>query len=130
MFFSVNNDRFRKAQPELVQFVLDRRRTGLAPKYGVYAGLNASLRARFLGVSAAIGANISVLSEIAFPPAAYQLTFDSPPPDARLVDISFMARFHYDDERDVSLRLPVLNVYTPFPGDFRNRETVLREGGQ
>jgi hypothetical protein len=65
------------------------------------------------------------MSEIAFPPLGYLMTIESIPPDNRLIDISFMARFHYHDWKHIALRLPVLPIYTFIPGDYRDREHVL-----
>jgi hypothetical protein len=71
-----------------------------------------------------------VYSEISFPPFGYILTEDSPPPDRRLVDISFFAQYGYNDWVDISLRLPVLPIYSWLPGDFRSRDEVLATATQ
>ena len=73
---------------------------------------------------------IRVISEIAFPPFGYLMAFGSTPPDERLVDISFMAKYRYNDWKDIALPLPVLPVYTMYPGDYRNRDTVLKEAAE
>jgi hypothetical protein len=74
-----------------------------------------------------IGGVPKVYSEIAFPPFTYVLSLDSDPPDQRLVDITFFAHFRYNDWRDTPLRLPILPVYTPFPGDYRSRDQTKAE---
>jgi hypothetical protein len=129
MFFSANPPGSLIDREELVRFVLNRQWKYLNPRVGVYAALSDSPRARQAGVSglATIGssANVRVYSEIAFPPLTYVLTLDSDPPDPRLVDISFFSHFSYNDWKDVTLRLPILPVYSMFPGDYRSRDQTL-----
>ena len=72
-----------------------------------------------------------VFSEITFPPFGFVLTFNSPPPDGRLADITYLAdEFDYKEERVVWIQLPVLPIYTFYPGDYRNRDTVLKDAAQ
>lgn len=54
MMFSVNGEGFRDANPELAQFVLDKERRYLNPKYRIFAYYNYEGRLRSLGVSAAL----------------------------------------------------------------------------
>lgn len=133
MFFSVNSPVFRLAQPALVQFVLNRDLNGLDPKIKIFAYYSTGPAARHMGVAASLNIftrTIRVLSEIAFPPFGYLMALGSTPPDERLVDISFLAKYRYNDWKDVALRLPVLPVYTMYPGDYRNREAVLKEAAE
>ncbi len=130
MFFSANSEKFREAQPDLVRLVLNRERRGLDPRIRVFAYFNVGGKSRQVGVAAALNIfthTIRVLSEIAFPPLGYVMALSSAPPDERLVDISFMADYRYNDWKDISLRLPVLPIYTMYPGDYRDRERVLKE---
>ena len=113
--------------------MLNRQESGLNPRYGIHTYFNTSNRVRQIGVTGALNiatGRIRVTSEIAFPPMGYLMTFDSPPPDARLVDISFMAKYQYNDWKHISLRLPVLPVYTYLPEDYRDRDTVRREAAE
>jgi hypothetical protein len=130
MFMSTNSSSFRTAHPELVTFVLNRRSVGLPSKYRFYIYYNAGDRARFAGVSGALDSNtrqIRVLTEMTFPPLGYVLCLSGPPPDDRLIEVTHFARYLYDEFRHLPLRVPVLPVFTYFPGDYRDRETVLRE---
>ena len=68
-----------------------------------------------------------VLSEIACIPLGYVMTFGSEAPDNQLVDISFFAKYRYDDYTPVALRLPILSVYSKFPVDYRNREQINQD---
>ena len=70
------------------------------------------------------------MSEIAFPPMGYLMTIDSDPPDPRLIDISLFGKYQFSDRRSISLKLPVLPVYTFVPGDYRNRDTAEREAAE
>jgi len=133
MFFSVNGPSFAGANPELRRFVLNREATGLNPNYQVYGYYNATTRGRSIGVAASASLathTIRVMSEVAFPPLGFLMAFSSKPPDDRLVDLSFMAKYQYNDWKHLALRLPVLPVYTGVPGDYRDRETVRREAAE
>jgi hypothetical protein len=67
-------------------------------------------------------AAIRVFAEIAFPPFGYILCVSSsPPPDDRIVDISFMAAASWHEQREMTLQLPTLRVDGSFPADFRSR---------
>ncbi len=137
MFMSANGPKFQEAQPELARFVLNRRARHLPSHVRVYAFFTISDRSRSCGVSGLLtgfdGASKKhLLSEITFPPFGFVLTFDSPPPDNRLTDITYFAdNFAYEDKPcPVWLRLPVLPIYTFFPGDYRPREKVLSDAGR
>lgn len=133
MFFSANHAGFNKVQPELVRFVLNRDRKYLDPKIRFYAYFSMSDRSRQSGVTGLMsldGGAHQVFSEISFPPFGYIMSLDSPPPDDRLVDISHFAQYGYNEWVDVSLRIPVLPVYTWLPGDFRDREAVIEGMGE
>ena len=134
MFFSANGELFHEKHPELKALVLDRSRTGLPKRYRLFAFLNSSNLARSSGIAAILqGGNPPrrfIFSEIVFRPLGLVITFESEPPDPRLVDISSMADRTYDEEADISLALPLLPIYTPLPADYRDRETALREAAE
>lgn len=135
LFFSTHGSRWRQVNPELEHFVLNKHALGIAPRYSVWTYFNTSQRSRQTGLAATVpspgSTSSTLLSEISFPPIGYLMTFQSdPPPDPRLVDISFMANYGYDEQKEITLNLPVLPVYTYFPGDYRDRETVRREAGE
>jgi hypothetical protein len=130
MFFSVNAPGLSEEHGELVRFVLNREAYGLPEKYRIYAYLNTGSRSRQVGLSGILNTTsgqIRVLSEISFPPIGYVMCLSSEPPDTRLVDITFFSRYLYNDFGTVSLRMPVLPVFTYFPGDFRDQQTTLKE---
>jgi hypothetical protein len=128
MFFSVNSPRFREKHPYLERFVLDKHLKYLPPEYKFYVGYLRADRARSAGVTGSLaGTQLRVYSEISFTPFSYILSLDSPPPEHEMLDISFFARYGYDEFASLHLPLPSVSLYTPFPGDFREREKVLRE---
>ncbi|WP_237754343.1 hypothetical protein, partial [Geobacter sp. OR-1] len=126
MFFSANGDRFQEVHQDLVRLVLNRLDNGLHPRIRIYTFLNTSPRFRQTGISGLMtfGVGHKLFSEIASCPLGYVMTIDSPPPDPRLVDISYFADYRFNDWKDIPLRLPILPVYTAFPGDYRPREEV------
>lgn len=126
MFFSVNPPGFRLAHQDLVRFVLNPKEKYLSPAVRLFAGYTASDRSRSSGVAGMLsGESMRVYSEISFPPFSYILDLNHQAPVHEMLDISFFSRFGYDDYRALNLRMPVLSIYTPFPGDFRSREQVL-----
>jgi hypothetical protein len=137
MFMSSNGPNFKKAQPELARFVLNRDAKHLPRHVHVFAFYTISDRSRSSGVSGLLtefgtgSFKKHVFSEITFPPFGFVLSFSLPPPDDRLTDITYFADdFGYKDTRTLWLRLPVLPVYTFFPCDYRHREKVLKDAGR
>lgn len=149
MFFSVNDDSFRGNHPDLVKFVLNKNERYLSPDIRILVYFNSSPRSRYIGgtsmtkispddINLDTMENLQrkiesehsrsrLLSEIAFPPLGYVMTFNSESLDKQLVDISFFANYPYNDWTSIQLKLPVYPVYTWFPADFRSREQVQRE---
>lgn len=134
MFFSVNSPRFRGAHPDLERFVLNKEAKYLPPRIKLYAGYLQSDRTRAAGVTGSIQldeisgvSRTRTYSEISFPPFSYILSIESPPPEHEMLDISFFGQYGYDESTTLQLPIPLLSIYTPFPGDFRTRETVVRE---
>ena len=131
MFFSVNTERFRLAQPYLVGFVLDRERKYLPPGIRIYAYYTTSVSTRALGVSGMLNlesGRVAVTSEISFPPFGYVMTFDdNTPVDRRLVEITQFARYNYSEFAVLNIQLPVLETHLPLPGDYRTRAEILAD---
>ena len=146
MMFSVNDNEFRLFHQDLVKFVLDKRECHLNPDIKFFAFFNSkrfrvtggmvkvktdnfdmnnlvSIEEELKGIRAKIESQ-HTFSELAFPPLGYVLTFEAEPPDPRLIDISFFAKYHYDDFTTLNLRLPVLPVNSPYPADYRSPEDI------
>jgi hypothetical protein len=130
MFFSVNSSGFQKVQPDLVRFVLNPFSSEYPSTVRIFAFYTLSNRIRSAGAAAMLrGPGMHVFSEIAFAPFGFVMALsDTPPPDPRLVDIGGFAKFSYRDWRTgISMRLPMMSIYTGFPGDYRPREQTLAE---
>ena len=131
MFFTVNGVQFRKANPELVEFVLNKEKMYLSPKYRVFVYYNIEGRFRTVGGAAITNLNkggkpIS-LSEISFPPFGYMITFGSNPPDDRLFEIKHFARYDYSEWTPMELKLPVLPTHLAIPGDYRTKDEIDKQ---
>jgi len=96
--------------------------TGLPLDTRGYVALTRDQDAR----QAAGGANLdartgaaSVSSEIAHAPFVLVMTFMGlPPPDARLVNVSYFANAGYNGRQDTQLTLPVLRLHGHYPGTY------------
>lgn len=129
MFFSANGEKFREAQPELVRLILNREGHYLKPGIRIFTFFNPAPVIRQTGVVGQMNVYTgrrTVMSEITFPPLGYLMTFNSEPPDERLIDISFFAEYRYNDWKEITLRIPALPVYTYLPGDYRPREAFQK----
>lgn len=126
MFFSVNGPQFRKAQPDLEKFVLDKKCKHLPPDLRIFVFYAVS-GVRQSGVTGRLSTDASdptsTYSEVIFPPFGYVMVFDHPP-DKRLLDISWFGKFGYDEYRPVPLQIPVLPVINYLPGDYRTQAEI------
>lgn len=133
MFFSVNSPDFRLAHPDLVRLVLNRDAKHLPPNVNIYAFYTMSYRSRSAGVTVRAdrvdGAmRFHTISEITFPPFGFLMTIDCLWPDKSLGDISEFANFDFKDwVCGLTMRLPIMPIYTAYPGDYRSRTEVLRQ---
>jgi hypothetical protein len=135
MFFSVNNPLFQKAHPELVRFVLNRDSQQFPSDVRIYAFYTLSNRMRTSGASGMMrgfgngNSTMHVFSEIAYAPFGFVMALgDTPSPDARFVDIGGFSQFGYRDWRTgISMKLPLMSIYTGFPGDYRTRSQTLAD---
>ncbi|MGH7228400.1 MAG: hypothetical protein ACREIH_04220 [Nitrospiraceae bacterium] len=130
MFFSVNGEKFRSAQPGLVRFVLNREARGFDPRFRVFAYYTLSGKTRAVGVCAALDVSrgrTTIMSEVSFPPFGYMVTFDSETPDGRLFEITHFAHYGYSERTSQTLRLRLLPTHTALPGDYRTRDQIYRD---
>ncbi len=132
MFFSANPQGLRH-HADLVRFVLNKEHRYLSPTYRVFVYYNNVGRTRLLGFAALLDTNTgsnTLMSEITFPPFGYVMTLDTPPPDERLIEITYFARSDYDAQTSLPLRLPVLPTHVGVPGDYREEDQIMREAAQ
>ena len=129
MFFSINTNQFHKYYPDLRDFILFTRASGIHPKYRLYAFRNKSGRARFAGLIKKMdySGSSQFYSEVASPIVGYILTIDSEPPDSELEDLTFMTKYHYNDLAGLYLRIPTKDVYSFMPGDYRSRDQYISD---
>jgi hypothetical protein len=135
MFFSVNNSSFQKAHPDLVRFVLNRDSRQFPTNVRIYAFYTLSNRMRASGASGMMrgfgsgNSTMHVFSEIAFAPFGFVMALgDTPSPDARFMEIGGFSQFGYRDWRaGISMKLPLMPIYTVFPGDYRTRSQTLAD---
>ena len=135
MFCSVNGFYFQKAQPDLVRFVLNKESRIFPSHIRVLAFYTFSNRLRSTGTTAVLrgmgsgSSTIHLLSETTFPPFGFAMTISSSPmPGVEFCDISSFSEFTYRDFRfGVPMKLPLLPIYTGFPGDYRTREQTLAD---
>ncbi len=136
MFFSVNHEGFATANPELVEFVLNRDKLYLPPQYRFYVYFNRGVptdRLRSTGIVGKLNFDTgkqTLISEITFPPFGYVFTIDSEIPDRRLFEITHFSRYRYDDLKVLEMRPVVLDTPTFVPGDYRTPEEVMKESAQ
>jgi hypothetical protein len=132
MFFSACGPGLQEHNRHLVQFVLDRERRSLHPKFQFYAYLHhpESSAMRQSGLTAVIrgSGNVHVFSEIAFPPFGLIMSVDGDRPvDPRLCNITRLSEYTYRAWDIVYLQMPVLHVTSMLPGDYRTVDEVKRD---
>ena len=130
MFFSINPSRFQQKQSDLVRFALNRDAKHLPPALRFFVGYIRSPISRRSAVSAALNTETGVtrlMSELTFYPFAYILSLNGHEPTHPMLEITWFRHAGHNDFRSLHLPIPTLDAYTPFPGDFRARDQVLRE---
>jgi hypothetical protein len=130
MFLSINGPRFGPNHPELVEFVLNKEKCYLDPKYRFFVYHNTVGKPRYSGTSAIYNITnkkTTILSEITFPPFGYLMTINSDPPDNRLFEITHFSKFEYKESSLMELELPLLPTNTTFPGDYRTKNEIIAQ---
>lgn len=119
-----------KVLPELRTFVLDRNATGFPGGVRLYMYLVAQPAGRSSSIGV-MGSNstgkVAILSELAWWPVGWVLSFSGEPPDHPLLDITEWANLGYDTIVSATLRLSCHWIQGKFPLDFRDPETVERD---
>ena len=131
MFLSVNDLGFAKANPELLEFVLNR--NYLPPRCLFYMYFNRggpTERLRYLIITAKLNittSKITTLSEISHSPFDYVMTIDSDAQDVRLFEITLFSLNRYNEFKALEIRPVVLDTPTFAPGDYRPPEDIMLE---
>lgn len=130
MFFSVNSEWFREKHPDLEAFVLDKERRFLSPHYRFFVYYHFQGAGRRAGVSGWLdmeGGRTRLLSELAFPPFGYVMTFGDEAPHAEMFEITHFARYGYQEFAVTEVKLPLLETHLPLPGDYRTAAQIERD---
>lgn len=129
MIFSANGPEFARAAADLARFVLSKDDMGLPDQYRFYLSFYLGPAVRSVGIAGILhieNRKINVVSEVACPPFSYVMGLEEHQPQG-LPEITHFSRFGYDEQRPVSLELPIGSGYTPFPLDFRTKERLSRD---
>jgi hypothetical protein len=127
MFFSVNSSEWGRKHSYLERLILSRKLRNIPDEFKIYAFYAVGRAARQSNLSGLVNIfdsrKSSTFSELAFPPFGYVLAYDNPPhPD--MLDITYFARYDYDDCKRLTLKLPVLPIISYFPGDYRSQAEI------
>lgn len=128
MFCSINGPDFIRAHPGLREALLNKETKIAPPGYRIFAYVITGKVSRYIGMSGAIGSTGNrVLSELSAPPFGYVLEINpSESVKSLYSDITFFGRaFGYQEKRDITLTMPVLESNTLFPADYRSREEIM-----
>lgn len=132
MFAAIQSDNFPSLYPEIGNFILNRDRSHLSPRFHVflYYNLKGQPRRAPLVVSGKAQGNDLFghppiyISEISHPPFGYVLTIDSMPRDKRLAEITWFSGYDYNEFKVMSISLSVLQTWMWFPEDYGTLEEV------
>jgi len=134
MFFSVNGPAFQQTQADLVRFVLNRDSNIFPDHVRVYAFYTYSNRSRVAGMSGVLRgfgssrSRIHVFSEITFSPFGFVMASSNhSPPEANFCEISGFSKFNYPWRGRITMKLPLMPIYTGFPGDYRTRDQAFAD---
>jgi hypothetical protein len=126
MFFSVNADDYHENQPALAGFVLQPHAGLFPPGYRVFTYFSTSPIGRYVGWALKLDHGIPVcnLTEITARPLSYVMTWKTDPPHPEMCEITHFAKYGLDEPHMEFLKLPVLPVWSAYPGDYRTKEEV------
>ncbi len=134
MFLSACGPEFHKAHPDLVRFVLNKELRSIPQGIRIYAYLldlrqTSVFRQSGITGRATLGSGqVQSFAEIAFPPFGFVLSPRGVVIDACLRDITYFSSYDFRWRQAMYLKLPVLPLNSPLPGDFRTlqeiRETI------
>lgn len=135
MMFSANSDIFSNVHPELVSFVLNKKRKYLSSKYRFWIYYNIKGEPRFAGVTGRINLKTNsteIFSEITFPPFGYVMTLTNrekrnDPIDPRLIEITDFANYGYYEFDNREIKAIHLPTYLEFPGDYRSPDEIWKQ---
>lgn len=132
MFLAVGTEGFTDKHPALRRFVLDKTAAHLPPEYEFYMNFYRGPEIRTIPLAGRVkfetGAQ-DALGEVAFPPMAFVMTFESPPRDIP-GRITHFASYRFEQVADVLIPMVVAEGHTIYPEDYRSKQQVEREAQQ
>lgn len=122
MFICMNDVYFTELYPELLDFILDVKKTELPDKYKIYHYLNKEGQIRTLGLT--FTNMYGAVCELTFPPFGYVLNIDNGNELNHLTEITGWR--NYEDSRNHSFTIGLYRYPThiPIPLDFRSKEEI------
>lgn len=132
MFLGINAPEIGDAQPELRKFVMRKEQRGLSPKkYGLYMFIAGGQLSRYCGLSVLLrgfgsdSRSIRSVSELTSFPLGFLLEINPKEKEKQLADILFFAnQYDLEEENNIRLELPVREVNTVTPLDYRSQKEV------
>lgn len=124
MFLSADSSGALRDIPGVKEYLLNKDCCDFPPDIRIFLYSNASPQKRLLGYMVVGDLNyepsINHWSEINFRPFGYFLTYNSPPPNEFMVDITNMSKVPFNKQMAVTLTLAYLVVDTPLIGFYKN----------
>ena len=136
MLLSSAHAGFTDANPELKQFILNKEKKYIDPKYNLYVYYYKAGVYRNTGLiingemknKVTFESKITPMIEISYPPYGYIMTINNKAKDSRLADITHFTRYGYNDFKVAYLKLTALPTYLMFPGDYRDKKEIEDAG--
>ncbi|PWG78051.1 hypothetical protein DDR33_24235 [Pararcticibacter amylolyticus] len=115
--------------PGVREYLLDRRSMKFPEGIRIYAYSNASVQKRMIGYCVVYDPRYGFCrwSEINFRPFGYFFTYQSPPPNNLMADITGFSLVSYDREVSLKLKTAYLNVENMVIGHYSNVKFVDEE---
>lgn len=123
MFISADTSGALRSKPGLVDYLLNRENTAYPEGISIYLYANRSIKKRLLGYSAVMDIGeeqVKHWSEINFQPFGYFLTYNSPPPNRFMTDITGFKNYSYGQAGKLGIPLVYLSVSSPLIGFYDN----------
>jgi len=121
MFMSADKSGHLQSQPELVEFILNKEKTKIPEKYGIYLYSTLSTKKRMCGYTVIYKPTLGVQkwAEINFQPFGYLLTEESEPANKDMLNISAFGDLKYGQIMKIEITTAYLNIDSPWIGTYK-----------
>ncbi|MCK9204421.1 MAG: hypothetical protein M0P58_08330 [Bacteroidales bacterium] len=121
MFLAIEKGGILRADTNLIDFILNKSKTQLPSRYGVYLYSNMASQSRMMGYTFVGGdtRRFKKWSEINFKPFGYFLTDESDPPNRLMCKITSWSNFSYNQEVSVQITTCYLHVDSWIIGTYK-----------